>query len=59
MTENTLLEKVEDGQKLTDKELRYLELTSETLSIFLDRGDFQHASSMLDSNFVDFVETGY
>ena len=54
--QNTLLEKIEDGQKLTDQELRYLELTSETLSIFLDRGDFQHACSMLDPSFVDFVE---
>lgn len=52
---NKLLEKVIDGQKLTEQETKYLELTSETLNMFLEKEDFQKATRMLDPDFTDYV----
>ena len=51
----SLLDKVGDGQNLTEQELKYLELTSETLNRFLDKEEYQNATLMLDPDFLDYV----
>lgn len=52
----SLLEKVADGQQLTEQEARYVELTSETLNMFLDKDAYQKAVQMLDPHFLDYLE---
>jgi len=54
---STILEKVNDGLKPSEQELKYLELTSETLNRFLDREEFKNALMMLDPDFIDYVPT--
>lgn len=55
----TILEKVNDGVKPSEQELKYLELTSETLNRFLDQEEFKNALQMLDPDFIDYVRTAH
>lgn len=52
---NKLLAEVADGNTLATNELKYLELTSETLNSFLDKPALQGGALMLDPDFLDKV----